>query len=51
MASIIETAAPFSEVGENSPGSRAVLTRTRPLWQLAMKLSIRAVCPGLVAPA
>lgn len=48
MASIIKTAAPFSEVGENSPGSHVVLTRTGPLWQLAMTLSVH---PGSVSRA
>ena len=45
MASIIKTAAPFSEVGENSPGSHVVLTRTGPLWQLTTTLSVH---PGSV---
>lgn len=40
MASIIKTAAPFCEAGENSPGNCLVITRTWPLWQLAMTLSV-----------
>lgn len=48
MASTIKTAASFPEVGENSPGSPVVLTRTGPLWQLAMTLSVH---PGRVSRA